>query len=291
MAATPTKLEGYDKVAALLSSDPGLQYFRRFATLNTKNLLYYQAQIANLEDELNDIIVDDKSLFDRYERKKNYPFSVFHLEKSLRDDDALQWKKFLEIRELLSKYNDALLQQVQLLRLRAPEPAEVAEFRDWLTDKEGGRQFFILQTEKDVWSEGNQHDLIALCRRQDGVDHFTRWIFKQLARFHRRWGYRSEKRHDPEMGTWNYSDQKIKSFTYIFSLFMSGLLPASSILILFFVKDPTDKLIVILVYNVVFPLVIGFLVKAKRTEIFAAATAFAAVQVALVANSDGGCRC
>lgn len=75
------------------------------------------------------------------------------------------------------------------------------------------------------------------------------------------------------MGTWTYSDQKIKTFTYIFSLFMSGLLPASSILILYFVKDPTDKLIIIFVYNVVFPLVIGFLVKAKRADIFAAATA------------------
>lgn len=75
------------------------------------------------------------------------------------------------------------------------------------------------------------------------------------------------------MGTWSYSDQKIKTFTYIFSLFMSGLLPASSILILFFMKDATDKMIVVFVYNVVFPLVIGFLVKAKRAEIFAAATA------------------
>lgn len=107
MATTHTKLEGYDKLATLLSSDPGLQYFRRFATLNTKNLLYYQAQIANLEDELNDIIAEDKSLGDRYEGKKNYPFSVYYLEQSLRDGscDANQWEKFVEIRELLSKYS------------------------------------------------------------------------------------------------------------------------------------------------------------------------------------------
>ncbi|KAL4894553.1 hypothetical protein BDV59DRAFT_12675 [Aspergillus ambiguus] len=285
--------EGYDKLAALLSSDPGVQCFRRFTALNVKNLLYYQAQIANLNDELNDIIDDDKSLSSEYEEKKKYPFSVYHLEQSLKHhtSDSFQWEKFLELRELLAKYNQALLQQAQLMRFRAPESLELAALRDWLTDKEVGGLFFELQAEKDIWSEANREDLITICRKQDGVDHFTRWIYNRLYWFHKKWGYRSKKRYDVEMGMWKYNDERIKSFTYAISILVSGLLPPSSILVLYFVKDTTARLVVILIYNVIFSLMLGFLVKAKRVEIFAASTAFAAVQVALIANTGGNGVC
>ncbi|KAF9892679.1 hypothetical protein FE257_001081 [Aspergillus nanangensis] len=286
-------LEGYDKLAALLASEPTLQYFRRFATLNTKNILVLQAEIANLEDELKDIIEYDKQQPGEDNKKRLYPFSVWHLKDSLNEPNAdkFQWTKFLELRELLNQYNQALLQQSELMRFRRPDKADEAEFRKWLDDPEGAARFFGNVPENEVWSKDNGDDLIVLCRKQDGVDHFTRFIYRRfIPWFHRTLGYRSEDRHDEEMGVWKYNDSKVKSFTYVISILISGLLPAFSIIVLYFLKSATSKLVVVFVYNMVFSLVLGFLVKARRAEIFAAAVAFAAVQVALITNAGGtGC--
>lgn len=44
-------------------------------------------------------------------------------------------------------------------------------------------------------------------------------------------------------------------------------------IVLYFLKDPAAILITIFVYDMVFVLVMGLMVKARRVEIFAAATA------------------
>ena len=62
--------------------------------------------------------------------------------------------------------------------------------------------------------------------------------------------------------------------TYLISLIMSGLLPATSIIVLYYVKDTAAKLLTIAVYNMVFVVVMGLMSKAGRVEIFAAATAY-----------------
>lgn len=108
-------LEGYDKLAVFLGSHPEFQYFRRFSTLNAKNLLYLQAELANLEQELNDIIQEDKELAFREEKKRKYPFSVWHLKSSANDAsvDSYQWRKVKEVRELLYEYSKRIIVSVQ----------------------------------------------------------------------------------------------------------------------------------------------------------------------------------
>ena len=95
-------LEGYDRLAAFIAPDKGLSIFRRFARLNVKNLLYFQAEIVNLDDELKDIIEEDKDPSNP--ERKAFPFSVWHLKDSL-DQQSTQWKKFMEIRGLLNEYS------------------------------------------------------------------------------------------------------------------------------------------------------------------------------------------
>ena len=143
------------------------------------------------------------------------------------------------------------------------------------------------------WDDEN--DLVAILARQDGADHFTRWIYRTgLPWFHERWGYRFkvvpetiytyinylsdkltqlQEKPDPEIGAYLYRDGPIKSFTNALSIFISGLLPASSILVLFFVKSVTLRLVIIFIYNITFAMVLGIMVNAKRSEMFAASTA------------------
>jgi hypothetical protein len=51
---------GYPSVAALFSKDNDFAIFRRFRYLNTRNLLYLQAELIALETKLEDL---DRSLF------------------------------------------------------------------------------------------------------------------------------------------------------------------------------------------------------------------------------------
>lgn len=52
-------LEGFPSLSALLSSDPDLQVYRRFNRLATRNLLYLQAEILDLEARLKEFDAED----------------------------------------------------------------------------------------------------------------------------------------------------------------------------------------------------------------------------------------
>lgn len=54
---------------------------------------------------------------------------------------------------------------------------------------------------------------------------------------------------------------------------VSSLLPTSTIFVLYFLRSPTAKLGAIVVFTALFSLALALVVKAKRVEILAAATA------------------
>lgn len=105
-------MEGYPAVAEAMSTNDGLDIFRRFSALNVLNLLYMQAEILDLELQLEDTAAEDRnaepSTASNRERRK-YHLSAKALRDSVRGDgDQLQWKKMLEIRKLLRKYSKML---------------------------------------------------------------------------------------------------------------------------------------------------------------------------------------
>lgn len=53
-------MDSYSGLAAFMANHPDIAIFRTFSKLNTKNLLYYQAEIALLEEELNRIEIEDR---------------------------------------------------------------------------------------------------------------------------------------------------------------------------------------------------------------------------------------
>jgi hypothetical protein len=96
-------MDGYDKFADFIGDNPEMSIYRRFSKLGAKNILYLQAELVNLEAELGEIIKDDKTSGD--EKKEPFPYSVWHLKDSLRDQDRnAQWSKVLEIRHTLKEY-------------------------------------------------------------------------------------------------------------------------------------------------------------------------------------------
>lgn len=99
------EMDGYHKLASLVSDHQELLMLRRFSTVNTKNLLYMQAEILHLEAELHDIASEDHS---GCEKHRNHEYCVFDLKESyeVRGSDT-QWRKILEIREKLKEYSQS----------------------------------------------------------------------------------------------------------------------------------------------------------------------------------------
>jgi hypothetical protein len=102
MAAGPAnpdrRKRGYRRLAEFMAWDPALAIFPRFRAANNLNLLLLQAEISELEDDINLRSEVEDSLGDA---QKSCDFTA------LRDDreDDTRWKKCLELRAKLTEYS------------------------------------------------------------------------------------------------------------------------------------------------------------------------------------------
>ena len=97
-------LNGYNRVASYMGAFPTLAIFRRFLSLNAKNLLCMQAEIINHEYGLQRTIKKDRESKDPIRIQFEYDISALkgpHENPS----DSLQWKRTLELRKLLKDYS------------------------------------------------------------------------------------------------------------------------------------------------------------------------------------------
>ncbi|KAH8432750.1 uncharacterized protein LDX57_010376 [Aspergillus melleus] len=301
--------QGYDKIALLFARDPGCSVFRRFDEFSAKNLLYYQAQIANFEEDFHEIIADDKASGGK--DSPYYPFSVRCLQESMKStkpEDRAQWSKFLEGRELVESYYRALIQYKELLTFDSPNETDRTNYQQWLAHQSvKGDVYFATCAEMDIYNSKNNHDMITVSNKEQGADKMTRWIFERSSEwFQGRCGRHFEEEHDIEgfneeedvieginkdeydikkFRVRHYSDKKIRSFTYVVTVVVAAVLPASCMIVLYFVKDTAGRILTVIVYNILFSMFLGLLVRARRVEIFAAVSAFTAIQVTLITNS------
>ncbi|KAK2813684.1 hypothetical protein FQN50_000082 [Emmonsiellopsis sp. PD_5] len=265
-------MAGYDELAKFINADPGLSIYRRFSFLNTKNILYLQAELVNLEGELEEIVSED--IESQVPDRKLFPVSLLHLKGSGEDPNprnSTQWRKFLELRKTLKEYNDAILQQSQLTKLEGASNYNLSVLRDWLTRPEGGN-FFLKAWEFNTWKDDK--DLMCLNGLQNATDPLTLWIYERVIPwFHDHWGS-DHRQPDPERGIlYHYDDKTIFRATNLASAILSSLVPALSILVLYLIKSPFAKLGAMVGFTVVFAVVIATVVKARKVEIFIAATA------------------
>lgn len=67
-------MEGYSKLATLMASYPDTAIIRRFAALNMQKILYLQAELTYLEDELREIEKSDKNSSDPNKKDASLDF-------------------------------------------------------------------------------------------------------------------------------------------------------------------------------------------------------------------------
>jgi hypothetical protein len=106
----------YLELSTLMSTYSDVFILRSFSGLNVKNLLYYQAELAHLEQELKEIEHEDQMC--EQGPRQLYATDWKSLgtrgcERTTLDGkmttpsqrDSLQWQTFLKIREVLDKYS------------------------------------------------------------------------------------------------------------------------------------------------------------------------------------------
>jgi hypothetical protein len=88
---------GYHRVAEFMSAHGEIAILRRFGRLNMLNLMYLQAEITNLEHELDEMASQNPNI----KAAKDW----VTLSESTHDEDRLQWALTLELRKKLSEFS------------------------------------------------------------------------------------------------------------------------------------------------------------------------------------------
>jgi hypothetical protein len=92
-------LHGYPRLATFMGHEPGAAIYRRFASLNSRILLYRQAEIVCLEHELDDL---EKSLSDR----KHLHYSIKELMHARPGTEGARlWDKVQQLDTALENYS------------------------------------------------------------------------------------------------------------------------------------------------------------------------------------------
>ena len=95
-------MDGYHRLGALMSTTPTIAIFRRYSHLNVQNLLWMQAEINELEQDLQDLAWEDK--FSGHPEREKFSREWWRMAHA-QGADSLQWRKWLEIRSKLDNYS------------------------------------------------------------------------------------------------------------------------------------------------------------------------------------------
>jgi hypothetical protein len=98
-------MEGYAKLSSLIATDSEFAIYRKFGALNAQNLLYYQAELISLEDDLEHLAESDRRSQDT--DKRLYAENWFELSRAETGKNQ-QIKKFDKIRKVLEQYSSCI---------------------------------------------------------------------------------------------------------------------------------------------------------------------------------------
>lgn len=204
-------MDGYAKVARLMCKYEEFAILKRFKTLNYQNLLYRQAEITYLQEDLEKLTERDATDPARQFYAKDW-WVLAHT--ATKQEGGEQWRKVQQIRKKLDEYSkwfakctyprntnrrvldDQLLKLVTLAKLDAPAAPDVQFLKEWFVRQDMG-SFPIWGLDQKSWDD--EGDLIAIKPRllQDPV---TRLFEAMISLFHRHLGEKLKVRDERGRG-------------------------------------------------------------------------------------------
>ena len=83
-----------------------------------------------------------------------------------------------------------------------------------------------------------------------------------------------------------YSDSHVSRIIHTVNTVFASLLPTVPVFVLYYIDSQVARMGAILLMTLIFSTLLTILTNAKRSEVFAAATAFTAVQVVFLSNNN-----
>lgn len=201
--------DGYPKLARLMASYPETAIFRRFGELNMINILRLQAELQDMECQLQEIRNEDAQSNDPI--RQSYVKDFRLMRDWIENGDSLQHELLVSIGEKLREYSketlsltglfrtvkmlmlptdSAVSQALELNRVAKPTRRELDFLRQWLITPSMGNNF-LTDVERTIWEPSNDQDFITLLSREQQVDAFSLFVHDTLLDVcHRSLGHR-----------------------------------------------------------------------------------------------------
>ncbi|KKY17185.1 hypothetical protein UCRPC4_g05678 [Phaeomoniella chlamydospora] len=264
-------IHGYPKLATFVGND--LPVYRRFATTNARILLYRQAEITYLEHELSDLEQRCRSNPKIHHSAPLLPYPRFSATHAWTADRLLLDQK------RLYKLPPPDANEVNEIWNFIHEPTERSDSEPWLSPPENS-----MYAVDDKTREHLQQDLIKLNPRFKEFDAFTKWFTGPFLR----WIYENiilrispDKAHTG----WDAPTASLERAINIIVVMIASVLPAISIIALFYIQKSIVRLIFILIFSAVFSACMSVFSNADRAGIFSASLALAGVQSVFVGST------
>jgi hypothetical protein len=280
-------IEGYPKLACHVGTYPECAIYRRFGSLNSQNLLYFQAELTHLERKLRRLEAAD--LASAEGNRANYSKDWYWLNNSVLEENSEQLETARAIRGMLKDYSqfwtpctiarlmvcvidDAVIQQSIISRLANPTRPDLRSLQNWLERPNMGN-LALIGKDRGIWGASDEPispnmDLLAINSAGEN-DPFSLWFTQKFIRwFHYIFWHRMKKPDDAESGIISYEDKIVQKCTSHVTTIISSLLPILAIVVLYCVGAMNVRLGLIALFTVVFTTCLSFFTNATRAEIF-----------------------
>ncbi|KAL2066006.1 hypothetical protein VTL71DRAFT_2077 [Oculimacula yallundae] len=271
---------GYPKLADLMARHGEVAIFRRFRSLNLFNLMRLQAKIVTIERKLRKILEN---------QEKENPFIIQDFAEMCSGNENKVEALVEQLHSALTQYNEMLLQVSKVESLKDPHEADLHLIHRWLQGlKPGEGNSFLRGAERFTWSdELEPNEFFVVKTEQSEADAATgKTVDWLITNYNRIVGRKALRHADQALGVIQYSGLKTTA-KFIITL-LSSMLPALSILGLYFEKDLLKRIGIMIGMTFAFAAALTFGTSARRIEIFSATAAFAAVEVVFIGSTDVG---
>ncbi|CZR64985.1 uncharacterized protein PAC_14885 [Phialocephala subalpina] len=289
---------GFALLASKINSDIDKisTIYRRFDELSARNLLFYQAELAELEYELKRLDDEDRKAKDEISVACQRDWSTFARHAASADRGSAdrgatkarekqKMEHTMKIRDILEKYQttDAALAAHQLL-LNCPPPSKntITALRNWFFQntsgtKNGDKSPHLWGASSTIFSI--PRDLVAL-RVPADQDRLSSFIHNNFGAFFQT---------SAADGRTTYTSEKaISRFVAILSTILAAVMLFGAIISLYAVKSEKALLGMLSGWTASFAACVGLLTNARRDQVFGATAAHAAVLVVFVSGNLGG---
>ncbi|CCD56991.1 hypothetical protein BofuT4_P142530.1 [Botrytis cinerea T4] len=281
---------GYRKLATFMTKVDDVVIFRRFSKLNMLNLLRLQAELASLELSYEAACnIDDNS---KDSQERGFTQSFYELREFGQISPGSQLELLDRINDTLHKYNSALLQVSQVLRLDKPDRYDLERLHEWLRDKDQGA-LFLHTPEEEIWgkltgsdAKTNTSDQVTLIQRESG---FSRGVILTLVSLYDLiWGRhrKKTKRVDVERNQTYYPESNVRAAAKVLTSVLASLFPGIVILALYLIDTTLKRIGAMLCFTTFFAFVLSYWTSAKTIEVFAATAGFVAVEVVFIGSAS-----